>query len=130
MMPQQMMGPPIMPMEPVMSLGPPMMPYNPQQMMGPPIMPMEPVMPLGPPLMPMGPQQMMGPPIMPGQFQGGYGYGQSQFGYFDETNDDPQSPENQPPPSPGPSRRSANTNVQSGIKINLLFINIKFNFHN
>lgn len=83
---------------------------------------------MGPPMMPILPaQQMMGPPILPppimpfgGQFQGPYGmpgfpmFGQSQFGLFDEANDEPALPDIQAGlPSPGPSRR-LNTNVQSG----------------
>lgn len=78
------MGPPVMG-PPVM--GPPM--GGPTQIIGGPV--------VGPPMM--GPP-MMGPPVGAGFVQMAY----------DETND----PINQRPSAPAPSRRSANTNVQSG----------------
>lgn len=68
--------------------------------MGPPVM--------GPPVMgpPVGGPPMMGPPVMGPPLGAGF----VQMAY-DETND----PINQrPSPPPGSSRRSANTNVQSG----------------
>lgn len=80
-------------------------------------MPLGPAMPLGPPMLPNGPTQIIagppvvGPPVLGPPMQQQFGPGFLQLAY-DETND----PVNQRPGSSpsGPSRRSANTNVQSG----------------
>lgn len=72
-----------------------------------PPMPMSSPMPLGPPMY--GPQQFLGPPLpLP---YGGNGF--TQMAFMDE-NAEPQAQADQPQPQSDISRRSANTNVQSG----------------